>query len=81
MKVSQTILTSSDAAGPDQAQRAGVPGHGGARPTDIDAYGKRVALQPDMLLKADVIPRSDLLSAGHEPVTKRADVTRDPPEL
>jgi membrane fusion protein len=22
---------------------------------DIDAYGKRVALQPDMLLKADII--------------------------
>ena len=55
VKVSQTILNSSDASGPiklnEPAYRVTVRLD---RP-DIDAYGTRVALQPDMLLKADVI--------------------------
>lgn len=55
VSVSQTIVTPQEAAGPlalsQSAYRAVVRL---ARP-DIDAYGKRVALQPDMLLHAYVI--------------------------
>jgi membrane fusion protein len=54
-KVSHTILTGNDATGPitlkEPAYRVTVlPG----RP-DIDAYGRKMPLQPGMLLKADVI--------------------------
>ncbi len=55
VRVSETILTSSDISAPvtlrEPAYRATVAL---ARP-DIDAYGKRVPLQPDMLLRADII--------------------------
>jgi len=54
-KVSQTLLTKSDAAGPialsEPAYRVTVT----LDREDIDADGKKVALQPDMLLKADII--------------------------
>ena len=54
-RVSQTIVMGTDVAAPvtlnEPAYRAVVALE---RP-DIDAYGKRVPLQPDMLLKADVI--------------------------
>ncbi|MCB4822964.1 HlyD family efflux transporter periplasmic adaptor subunit [Roseicella aerolata] len=54
-KVSQTILTSTDVATPvtlnEPAYRATVMLE---RP-DVDAYGKKIPLQPDMLLKADII--------------------------
>ena len=54
-KISQTILTSADASGPialkEPAYRVTVTLD---RP-DIDAYGKKIPLQPDMLLKADII--------------------------
>lgn len=54
-KVSQTLLTKSDAAGPialnEPAYRVTVA----LDREDIDADGKKVALQPDMLLKADII--------------------------
>jgi membrane fusion protein len=54
-KVSQTILTSSDVATPitlrEPAYRATVMLD---RP-DVDAFGKKIALQADMLLRADII--------------------------
>ncbi|HVG47786.1 MAG TPA: HlyD family secretion protein, partial [Rubellimicrobium sp.] len=54
-KISQTILTSSDVAAPvtprEPAYRATVA----LERQDVDAYGKRMPLQPDMLLRADVI--------------------------
>jgi membrane fusion protein len=54
-KVSQTILTGTDVTTPltlsEPAYRATVVLE---RP-DVDAYGKKVLLQPDMLLKADII--------------------------
>jgi membrane fusion protein len=53
--VSQTILTKTDVATPvtldEPAYRATVTLE---RP-DVDAYGKKIPLQPDMLLKADII--------------------------
>ena len=53
--VSQAMLAGSDVAGPvtlpGPAYRAIVALE---RP-DVDAYGKRVALQSDMLLRADII--------------------------
>lgn len=55
LSVSQTILNASDVVGPvtlpGPAYRAIVTLE---RP-DVDAYGRRVPLQPDMLLRADVI--------------------------
>lgn len=54
-RVSQTILTPTDIATPvdlkEPAYRATVELE---RP-DVDAYGRKIPLQPDMLLKADVI--------------------------
>jgi len=55
VKVSQTILTSADAAGPIKLSEPAYRVTAALDRPDIDAYGKRVALQPDMLLKADVI--------------------------
>ncbi len=55
VRVSQTVLTGTDISTPvtlrEPAYRAVVALD---RP-DIDAFGKRIPLQPDMLLKADVI--------------------------
>jgi membrane fusion protein len=55
IRVSQTVLTGTDISTPvtlrEPAYRAVVTLD---RP-DIDAFGKRIPLQPDMLLKADVI--------------------------
>lgn len=55
VRVSQTVLTGSDISAPvtlrEPAYRATVTLD---RP-DIDARGQRIALQPDMLLRADVI--------------------------
>lgn len=55
VRVSQTVLTGSDVSTPvtlrEPAYRATVALD---RP-DIDARGQRIALQPDMLLRADVI--------------------------
>jgi membrane fusion protein len=55
VKVSQTILTSADAAGPIKLNEPAYRVTAVLERPDIDAYGKRVALQPDMLLKADII--------------------------
>ncbi|MFL4973539.1 MAG: HlyD family efflux transporter periplasmic adaptor subunit [Microvirga sp.] len=62
-KVSQTILTSADAAGPIKLNEPAYRVTAVLERPDIDAYGKRVALQPDMLLKADIIlERRSLIS-------------------
>jgi membrane fusion protein len=54
-KVSHTMLTGNETTGPitlkEPAYRVTVAPE---RP-DIDAYGRKMPLQPDMLLKADVV--------------------------
>ena len=55
MRLSQTILTSSDVAGPIKLTEPGYRVAAALDRSDINAYGKTVALQPDMLLKADII--------------------------
>jgi membrane fusion protein len=55
IKVSQTLLTSADAAGPIALREPAYRVTAALDRADIDAYGKRIALQPDMLLKADII--------------------------
>jgi membrane fusion protein len=53
--VSQTILTGSDARGPIALKEPAYRVTAALDRTDIDVAGKMVALQPDMLLKADII--------------------------
>jgi membrane fusion protein len=55
VKVSQTILTSSDAAGPIKLSEPAYRVTAALERPDIETYGKTVALQPDMLVKADII--------------------------
>jgi membrane fusion protein len=55
VKVSQTILTGSDVAGPIKLTEPGYRVTAALERPDVNAYGKAVALQPDMLLKADII--------------------------
>jgi membrane fusion protein len=54
-KISQTILTSNDAAGPIALKEPAYRVTAALERPDIDAYGLKFPLQPDMLLKADVI--------------------------
>jgi membrane fusion protein len=54
-KVSQSILTGNDAFGPIALREPAYRVTATLERPDIDAYGQRVPLQPDMLLKADVI--------------------------
>jgi membrane fusion protein len=58
VKVSQTILTSADAAGPVKLNEPAYRVTAALERSDINAYGKKVPLQPDMLLKADLILES-----------------------
>src|SRR5262245_43517759 len=63
VKVSQTILTSTDASGPIKLNEPAYRVTAALERPDIDAYGKKVVLQPDMLLKADIIlERRSLMS-------------------
>src|SRR5215217_2045464 len=55
VKVSQTLLTGSDAAGPIALKEPAYRITAALDRVDIDANGKKIALQPDMLLKADII--------------------------
>jgi membrane fusion protein len=55
VKVSQTLLTGSDAAGPIALKEPAYRITAALDRADINANGKKVALQPDMLLKADII--------------------------
>jgi membrane fusion protein len=63
VKVSQTILTGSDVAGPIKLNEPGYRVTAALERPDIDAYGKIISLQSDMLLKADIIlERRSLIS-------------------
>ena len=77
VKVSQTILTSADAAGPIELKEPAYRVTVALDRPDIDAYGKRMPLQPDMLLKADIIlERRSLMSWLLNPLLQRPDVSR-----
>jgi len=54
-KVSQTILTGTDTAGPIALKEPAYRVRARLDRPDIDADGKKIMLQPDMLLKADII--------------------------
>jgi membrane fusion protein len=61
--VSQTILTGADAGAPFKLNEPAYRVVASLERSDIDADGKRIALQPDMLLKADIIlERRSLMS-------------------
>jgi len=53
--ISQTILTKSDASGPIELKEPAYRITAALDRPDIDAYGKRIPLQADMLLRADII--------------------------
>jgi membrane fusion protein len=55
VNVSQTILTRTDAAGPIEIKEPAYRVTAALERSEIAAYGKRINLQPDMLLKADII--------------------------
>jgi membrane fusion protein len=55
VSVSRTILTGSDVAGPITLQEPAYRLIAALDRPDIDADGKTILLQPDMLLKADII--------------------------
>jgi membrane fusion protein len=53
--ISQTILTASEAGGPLTLREPAYKVTAKLDRPDIEAYGRRIALQPDMLLQADLI--------------------------
>jgi membrane fusion protein len=53
--VSQTILTGSDARGPIALKEPAYRVRAALEREHVDVAGKEIALQPDMLLKADII--------------------------
>lgn len=55
VRVSQTILTEADATGPVALREPAYRVSAALDRPDVDAYGERIPLQPDMLLRADVI--------------------------
>jgi membrane fusion protein len=55
VRLSQTILTGDDVSTPVALREPAYKAIVALERLDIDAYGKRVPLQPDMLLKADII--------------------------
>jgi membrane fusion protein len=54
-KVSQTLLMGTDATGPITLKEPAYRITAALERADIDVNGKKIALQPDMLLKADII--------------------------
>jgi membrane fusion protein len=69
-KISQTILTNADAAGPIPLKEPAYRVTAVLERADVDAYGKKLLLQPDMLLKADIIlEKRSLLSWLISPIT------------
>ncbi|TMJ90458.1 MAG: HlyD family efflux transporter periplasmic adaptor subunit [Alphaproteobacteria bacterium] len=63
VKVSQTILTGNDPVGPISLKEPAYRVIAALERPDIDAYGQKIPLQPQMLLRADVIlERRSLLS-------------------
>jgi membrane fusion protein len=70
VQVSQTILTSSDAIGPIALKEPAYRVTVALDREDIDAFGKRIPLQPDMLLKADILlEKRSLISWLTSPLT------------
>ena len=55
VRVSQTIVAGTDVSTPVKLDGPAYRATVALERPDIDAYGKRVPLQPDMLLKADII--------------------------
>jgi len=53
--VSHTILTGTETTGPITLKEPAYRVTAILEQSDINAYGRKVPLQPDMLLKADVI--------------------------
>jgi membrane fusion protein len=53
--ISQTMLTKSDISGPIDLKDPAYRVTAALDRSDIDAYGKRIPLQADMLLRADII--------------------------
>jgi membrane fusion protein len=53
--ISQTILTAPEVGGPVALHEPAYKVTARLDRPDIEAYGRRIALQPDMLLKADII--------------------------
>ncbi len=55
LKISQTILTKSDTFGPIELKEPAYRITAALDRPDIDAYGKKMPLQADMFLRADII--------------------------
>jgi membrane fusion protein len=55
VKVSHTVLTPADAAAPVELREPAYRVTVALDRPDVDAYGDRIPLQPDMLLRADII--------------------------
>jgi membrane fusion protein len=55
IEISQTILTRTDTFGPIELKEPAYRVKVALDRPDIDAYGKRIPLQADMLLRADII--------------------------
>lgn len=53
--VSQSIVTAADASGPLELREPSYRVAVALDRADVDAAGRRIALQPDMLLRADII--------------------------
>jgi len=61
LKISETILTRSDSFGPIELKEPAYRVTVALDRSDIDAYGKKIPLQADMLLRADIILEKRLL--------------------
>jgi membrane fusion protein len=55
LSISQTILTRSDTSGPIELKEPAYRVTAALDRPDIDAYGKKIPLQADMLFRADII--------------------------
>jgi membrane fusion protein len=53
--ISQTMLTAAEAGGPLTLREPAYDVTASLDRGDVEAYGRRIPLQPDMLLKADII--------------------------
>jgi membrane fusion protein len=54
-EISRTVLTKSDISGPVELKEPAYRVTAALDRSDVDAYGKSIPLQADMLLKADII--------------------------
>ena len=69
LKISQTILTKSDTFTPIELKEPAYRITVALDRPDIDAYGKKIPLQADMLLRADIIlEKRSLISWLLDPV-------------